>query len=214
MALRLNGSSSGYVELDVPAAAGSHTLTLPDGGGSSGQYLQTNGSGGLSWATISSASNLTRLTAVTPTGSSVDYTNLPSGIRKLYVVMSGLKPNGSGGFMVQIGDSGGLETTGYTSVGICHYAPGGLVEQRRSDSFAVFSDGALYRQNTIMLIANITGNKWVSSHNGFMSDNASYPYVTNHGAGRKELSGELTQLRITLSTGNFDAGDVNLFYEV
>jgi hypothetical protein len=27
MALRLNGSSSGYVELDVPAAAGSHTLT-------------------------------------------------------------------------------------------------------------------------------------------------------------------------------------------
>ena len=52
MALRLNGSSSGYVELDVPAAAGSHTLTLPDGGGSSGQYLQTNGSGGLSWAGV------------------------------------------------------------------------------------------------------------------------------------------------------------------
>jgi hypothetical protein len=52
MALRLNGSSSGYVELDVPAAAGSHTLTLPDGGGSSGQYLQTDGSGGLSWQTL------------------------------------------------------------------------------------------------------------------------------------------------------------------
>jgi hypothetical protein len=52
MALRLNGSSSGYVELDVPAAAGSHTLTLPDGGGTSGQYLQTNGSGGLSWAGV------------------------------------------------------------------------------------------------------------------------------------------------------------------
>ena len=52
MALRLNGSSSGYVELEVPAAAGSHTLTLPDGGGSSGQYLQTNGSGTLSWQTV------------------------------------------------------------------------------------------------------------------------------------------------------------------
>jgi hypothetical protein len=52
MALRLNGSSSGYVELDVPAAAGSHTLTLPDGGGTSGQYLQTDGSGGLSWQTV------------------------------------------------------------------------------------------------------------------------------------------------------------------
>jgi len=52
MALRLNGSSSGYVELDVPAAAGSHTLTLPNSGGSSGQYLQTNGSGALSWAGV------------------------------------------------------------------------------------------------------------------------------------------------------------------
>ena len=52
MALRLNGSSSGYVELEVPAAAGSHTLTLPDSGGSSGQYLQTDGSGTLSWQTV------------------------------------------------------------------------------------------------------------------------------------------------------------------
>ena len=56
MALRLNGSNTGYVELDVPADAGSHTLTLPDGGGSSGQYLQTNGSGTLSWQTIATPS--------------------------------------------------------------------------------------------------------------------------------------------------------------
>ena len=56
MALRLNGSNTGYVELDVPAAAGSHTLTLPDGGGTSGQYLQTNGSGGLSWQTVAGVS--------------------------------------------------------------------------------------------------------------------------------------------------------------
>ena len=55
MALRLNGSSSGYVELDVPAAAGSHTLTLPNSGGSSGQYLQTNGAGALSWQTVTPA---------------------------------------------------------------------------------------------------------------------------------------------------------------
>ena len=52
MALRLNGQTSGYVELDAPAVAGSNTLTLPNGNGTSGQYLQTNGSGGLSWQTI------------------------------------------------------------------------------------------------------------------------------------------------------------------
>jgi len=49
MALRLNGSTSGYVEIDAPATAGSNTLTLPTGNGTSGQALQTNGSGALSW---------------------------------------------------------------------------------------------------------------------------------------------------------------------
>ena len=39
MTLRLNGSTSGYVEIDAPATAGSNTLTLPNGNGSSGQYL-------------------------------------------------------------------------------------------------------------------------------------------------------------------------------
>jgi len=51
MALRLNGATSGFVELNAPDEAGSNTLTLPDGNGTSGQYLQTDGSGGLSWQT-------------------------------------------------------------------------------------------------------------------------------------------------------------------
>jgi len=55
MTLRLNGSTSGYVEIDAPATAGSNTLVLPTGNGSNGQYLQTNGSGALSWATVSTA---------------------------------------------------------------------------------------------------------------------------------------------------------------
>ena len=76
MTLRLNGSTSGYVEIDAPATAGSNTLTLPSGNGTahqvlknsatagtleyglalptgngtSGQYLQTDGAGGSSWA--------------------------------------------------------------------------------------------------------------------------------------------------------------------
>jgi hypothetical protein len=57
MSLRLNGSTSGYVEIDAPATAGNNTLTLPDGNGTSGQYLQTDGSGELSWQTVASLSN-------------------------------------------------------------------------------------------------------------------------------------------------------------
>jgi hypothetical protein len=51
--LRMYGSSSGYVGLQGAAAAGSTTYTLPSADGSSGQFLSTNGSGILSWATAS-----------------------------------------------------------------------------------------------------------------------------------------------------------------
>ncbi len=50
MTLRLNGSTSGYTEIDSPAVGANNTLVLPTGNGANGQVLQTNGSGALSWA--------------------------------------------------------------------------------------------------------------------------------------------------------------------
>ena len=63
MTLRLNGSSSGYTEIDAPAAAGSNTLTLPTGNGSAGQVLSTNGSGVLSFVNAITEVDPWRLTA-------------------------------------------------------------------------------------------------------------------------------------------------------
>lgn len=56
MSIRLNGSTSGYSEIDAPAVAGSNTLVLPTGNGSSGQILQTDGTGALSWSDRASSS--------------------------------------------------------------------------------------------------------------------------------------------------------------
>lgn len=53
MALRLKGQTTGYVELAAPASAADNTLTLPNGNGTNGQFVTTNGSGGLSFTTIS-----------------------------------------------------------------------------------------------------------------------------------------------------------------
>ena len=50
MTLRLNGSTSGYVEIDAPAVAANNTLILPGGNGSANERLVTNGSGTLSWS--------------------------------------------------------------------------------------------------------------------------------------------------------------------
>ena len=53
MTLRLNGSTSGFTEIDAPAVAGSNTLVLPTGAGSANQFLK-NGStaGSLGWSSL------------------------------------------------------------------------------------------------------------------------------------------------------------------
>ena len=50
--IRLYGASSGYSQIVAAAGSASTTFTLPANGGSASQYLQTNGSGGLSWASV------------------------------------------------------------------------------------------------------------------------------------------------------------------
>lgn len=49
MTLRLNGSTSGYTEIDAPAVAGSNTLVLPGGNGTARQTMMTDGAGALSF---------------------------------------------------------------------------------------------------------------------------------------------------------------------
>jgi hypothetical protein len=47
--MRLEGKTSGYVQLQPSAAAGSWTMTLPTSAGTSGYLLQTDGTGVTSW---------------------------------------------------------------------------------------------------------------------------------------------------------------------
>jgi hypothetical protein len=47
--MRLEGNTSGYVQIQPAAAAGSWTATLPSSAGSSGQVLSTDGTGVTSW---------------------------------------------------------------------------------------------------------------------------------------------------------------------
>lgn len=49
MSLRLNGSTSGYVEIDAPAVAGNNTLRLPTTNGTDGSVLQVDSTGQLAW---------------------------------------------------------------------------------------------------------------------------------------------------------------------
>ena len=108
--------------------------------------------------------------------------------------------------MVQLGDSGGIETSGY--VGASWFSGG-------SGNFgAGFTDnffgGANTRHGSYVLTLNGADN-WVCSLNIGLSDAS----VTSSGGGSKTLSDTLDRIRITTVNGTdtFDAGSINILYE-
>lgn len=52
-----SGSGTNYAAIKSPALAANYTLTLPVDDGTASQYLQTDGSGALTWATVSGGSS-------------------------------------------------------------------------------------------------------------------------------------------------------------
>jgi hypothetical protein len=189
-------------------------LTHPSADGSADQALVTNGSGTLSFA---SRSRLVRTTEVaTTSGTSVDFTGIPSWVKRIIVVFDQVSVNGSSGVQVQLGDSGGVETTGYLSTGAYISTVGATTTAASSGAtagFIIFALSAAYLRDGIMTIANISGNKWVASHSMSIIDGATA--ISLHGGGRKELSATLDRIRITTVNGTdaFDNGTAAIIYE-
>ena len=107
--IRLYGASSGYSEIVAAAGSASTTFTLPANGGSNGQYLQTNGSGALSWAGAGKILQVVQGTPKTDTFSTtsttpVDITGLsvtitPSSTNSKILVYAGVNCGSSANFV-------------------------------------------------------------------------------------------------------------------
>jgi hypothetical protein len=114
--LRLADSdSSNWVALHAPATVASNiTLTVPSTVGTADQSLVTDGTGVLSFAV---RSRLVSGTSVASTsGTSIDFTGLPSWVKRITVMLDGVGTNGTSSPILQIGDSGGIENTGYVAI--------------------------------------------------------------------------------------------------
>ena len=153
----------------------------------------------------------------TTSGTSIDFAppsaGIPSWAKRITIMFSGVSTNGTSTLLVQIGDSGGIETTGYESEAWYDNSVGGfetstagfIVEATNAASFSTA------RRFGTMQIVNLSGNNWVSTSNIYLAVHN----TVNSGAGGKTLSGVLDRIRLASSTGTdvFDAGSVNILYE-
>lgn len=85
MPIKLNGATSGSIELDVPASIGSDiNFTLPGSDGTSGQVLTTNGSGTFSFANEGKVLQIIESSNFSRTSSSLQITQPTAGSAALY----------------------------------------------------------------------------------------------------------------------------------
>jgi len=107
----------------------------------------------------------TLMTPQNAIGTSVDFTGIPSWVKRITVIFNGVSTSGASGVYIQIGTSSGYLTSGYvggstfTSVGSSPlgYAGGGYrIYFGSSESAAISRDGL----STITLISD---NTWIMS---------------------------------------------------
>jgi hypothetical protein len=152
---------------------------------------------------------IVRGTAVTASGTSVDFTSIPSWVKRITVMFSGVSTNGTSNLLIQLGDSGGIENTGY--LGSSSQLAGATNSANYTTGFGVFLGNAANIVHGSVCVTNISGNVWAMSGVLGLSNAATTVNVT----GTKTLSDTLTQVRITTVNGTdtFDAGTINILYE-
>ena len=208
-----DSDNSHYVALRSPATiAANITWDLPATDGTASQAITTNGSSVLGWSTVlTQGTAITAGTSVASTsGTSIDFTGIPSWVKRVTVMFNGVGTSSTSEKLLQLGNSGGIETTGYASSATTDASRFATSTSGFVLSHAFNSSNAETMLGAIVL-TNVASNSWVAQ-GAFHTPT----YTTgNFVAGGKALSGTLDRVRITTVNGTdtFDAGSINILYE-
>jgi hypothetical protein len=126
-------------------------------------------------------------------------------------MFNGVSLNGSSNYLVQLGTTSGVTTTGYAAASGLNAGGGTTAVVTATNGFPIRnSQNAANITSGSMVITLVSGNVWVSSHSLGDATNS----VVMNGGGNVTLSGTLDRVRITTANGTdtFDAGSINIIY--
>jgi hypothetical protein len=154
---------------------------------------------------------LTSDTAKTATGTAVDFTDIPSWVRRITVMVNGVSTNGSSNLLVRVG-AGSIQITSYDATAAQGDNAASVTSIRNTSGFIFTATNAaanLWYGN--MTITSFGSNIWTETGalGRSVANNAQWS------AGGVALSGTLDRVRITTVNGTdtFDAGSINILYE-
>lgn len=158
---------------------------------------------------------LTQGTAQNSTsGTSIDFTGIPSWAKRITVVLNGVSLSGTANPRIQLGTGGTPETTGYAATCgyITSFGPAANSGSSTSGFDSVVSGAAAFALSGALVITNVSGNIWVAQG---VFGNVTSTVFSIYMSGTKTLAGTLNMVRITSTNGTdtFDAGSINILYE-
>ncbi|MBT3301582.1 MAG: hypothetical protein HOD63_05870 [Bacteroidetes bacterium] len=144
-----SGSGSNYTKFQTQAQSGDVTYTLPEADGSSGQLLQTDGSGALSWEDDGGAASIDDLSDGINDGSSIFFgtnagANDNGGNKNTGIGTSSLAGNTSGNYNTAYGYKALFSnTTGWTNIAI----GGSALENNTTGEYNIAVGGSALNSN-------------------------------------------------------------------
>lgn len=175
------------------------------GDAAANKFLKASGA----WAVAATGATYLADQATT-SGLTKDFT-IPAGAKKVTVFLNGVSTSGSGNPGIVLGDSGGVEVTGYVSTNAqLTQADAAVVVSQESTYFGVWDSVAANTVSGIITLTKLnTTNQWFIS--GQVADYTGLSVFIP--AGAKTLSAELTTVRITADGDTFDAGSISVSWE-
>jgi hypothetical protein len=186
---------------DILYATGPNTLeklTL----GANGRLLGSNGS------TVAYMGRLPTLMTAQPTtsGSAPREFALPTDVNLIEMWFDEVSLNSTSDLLVQLSTGGSYVTSGYSSFSRLNSAAG---ISTSTEGFVVRVSSASRLLRGAMILRRISGNRWISKHDGDVADNDNFI----GGGGGVTLGGLVDGIRLARISGNFDNGAVNVVYQ-